>query len=100
MDKYDVKLLEKAYRDLDEIYTYIANEILAPETARNQLDRLKGAILGLDTFPNAHQDRLAGFYADKGYKQLIVDNYIAIFRVDEEEKKVYVVTVQYMGRNL
>ncbi len=44
MDKYEVELLENAYRDLDEIYTYIANEISAPETARKQLNRLKGNI--------------------------------------------------------
>ena len=28
------------------------------------------------------------------------DNYIAVFRIDEAEKTVYVVTIQYQGRNL
>lgn len=100
MDRYEVELLEKAYRDLDDIYTYIASEFLAPETARKQLNRLKEAILGLAAFPNSHQDRLVGFYANKGYKQLLIDNYIAIFRVDEDKKKVYVITIQYVGRDL
>lgn len=102
MDKYEVELLEKAYRDLDDICTYIASEFLAPETARKQLNRPKEAILGLAAFPNSHQDRLVGFYANKGYKQLLIDNYIAIFRVDEDEdkKKVYVITIQYVGRDL
>jgi len=27
------------------------------------------------------------------------DNYIAIYKIDEKNKKVYVVTVQYYGRN-
>jgi hypothetical protein len=27
-------------------------------------------------------------------------NYIAIFRIDESHKTVYVVTIQYQGRNL
>ena len=31
---------------------------------------------------------------------LLVDNYVAIFRVDVANKTVYVVTVQYQGRNL
>ena len=31
----------------------------------------------------------------KGYRQLIIDNYIAVFRIDEDTKTVAVVTVQY-----
>ena len=92
--------MKKAYRDLDSIYHYIAYDKLAPENAKGQVDRIKAAILGLDTVPQSHQDRLVGRYADKGYKQLLVDNYIAIFRIDESEKVVWVVTIQYQGRNL
>ena len=52
----------------------------------------------LETFPGSHQDRLEGKYAGKGYKQLLVDNYMAIYKIDETEKTVYVITVQYQGR--
>ena len=100
MDKYKVKINPKAIRDLDRIYQYIANEKLAPENAKGQLDRIKKAILNLNTFPHSHQERNEGRYGGKGYRQLLIDNYIAIFRVDETNKIVYVVTVQYQGRNL
>ena len=63
MDKYQVKLMKRAYRDIEDIYAYIAHE-------------------------------------GKGYKQLVIDNYIAIFRINENRKVVYVVTVQYQGRDL
>ena len=43
---------------------------------------------------------MVGRYAGKGYKQLLIDNYIAIFKIDEATKTVYVVTVQYQGRDL
>ena len=92
--------MKRAYRDLDSIYRYIAYEKIAPENAKGQVDRIKAAVLGLDAFPQSHQDRLVGRYAGKGYKQLLVDNYIAIFRIYESEKVVWVVTIQYQGRNL
>lgn len=92
--------MKRAYRDLDSIYRYIAYEKLAPENAKGQVDRINAAVLGLDTLPGSHQDRLVGRYAGKGYKQLLVDNYIVIFRIDESEKVVWVVTIQYQGRNL
>ena len=100
MDKYEVMLYPRAYRDIDEIYAYIALEKLAPENAQGQTDRIWDAIESLETFPQSHQDRMVGRYAGKGYKQLLIDNYIAIFKIDEATKTVYVVTIQYQGRDL
>jgi plasmid stabilization system protein ParE len=90
----------RAIRELDNIYNYIANEKLAPENAKGQVDRIKKAVLSLDTFPQSHQERNEGRYVGKSYRQLVIDNYIAIFRIDESHKTVYVVTIQYQGRNL
>lgn len=100
MDKYEVLLYPKAFRDIDDIYAYIAIEKLSPENAKGQTDRIWDAIKTLEYLPESYQDRLVGRYAGKGYKQLIIDNYIAIFQVDKKAKKVFVVTVQYQGRNL
>ena len=100
MDKYKVKVNPGAIRELDQIYEYIANEKLSPENAKRQTDRIKEAILNLGSFPQSHQERNEGRYAGKGYRQLLIDNYIGIFRIDEPYKTVYVVTIQYQGRNL
>ena len=100
MNKYKIKINPRAIRELDHIYEYIANEKLAPENAIGQINRIKKAILSLDIFPQSHQERNEGRYAGKGYRQLLIDNYIAIFRIDEPHKTVYVVTIQYQGQNL
>ena len=100
MDKYKVKANPRAICELDHIYEYIVNEKLAPENAKGQVDRIKKSILSLDTFPQSHQERNEGRYAGKGYRQLLIDNYLAVFRIDEPAKTVYVVTIQYQGRNL
>ncbi len=100
LDKYKVKITPRAIRELDNIYEYIANEKLAPENAKGQVDRIKKAVLSLDTFPQSHQERNEGRYAGKGYRQLLIDNYIVIFRIEETSKTVYLITIQYQGRNL
>ena len=100
MDKYDVVLFPKAYRDIDDIYAYIALEKLSPENAKKQTDRIWDDIRSLEYLPEAHQDRLIGRYANKGYKQLLMDNYIAIFKIDKPTKKVFVVTIQYQRKNI
>jgi toxin ParE1/3/4 len=100
MDKYKVKLNRRAFRDIDSIFEYIALEKQSPENAKGQTDRIWAALKSLDTFPQSHQERTEGRYAGKGYRQLIIDNYIAIFRIDDDNMTVYIVTVQYQGRNL
>ena len=100
MDKYEVMLYPKAFRDIEDIYTYIALEKLSPENAKGQTDRIWNALRTLEQMPEAHQDRLVGRYAGREYKQLIVDNYIAIYKIDKIVRKVLVVTVQYQGRNI
>lgn len=68
MDKYKVKVNPRAIRELEYIYEYIAKEKLAPENAKGQADRIKKAVLSLDTFPHSHQERNEGRYAGKGYQ--------------------------------
>lgn len=84
MDKYSVILYPRAFRDIDDIYAYIALEKMSPENAKGQTDRIWDAIKSLEQLPESHQDRLVGRFAGKGYKQLIVDNYIVIFKIDKE----------------
>lgn len=88
-----------AIRELDNIYDYIANEKLDYINAKKQVDRIKKAILNLDTFPQSHQERNEGRYAKKGYRQLLIDNYLAVFKIDETQKIVIVLTIQYQGRD-
>ena len=100
LNRYQVLLYPKAYRDLEDIYTYISNEILEPGIAKKQVERIWNGLHSLAVFPYSHQDRLVGRYAGKGYKQLLIDNYLAIFRVNEAAKEVYVITIQYVKRNI
>lgn len=100
MDKYKIMLNPRAYRDLDDIFSYIALEKLSPENAKKQTDRIWQALQTLSTFPDSHQKRMEGRFAGKGYRQLLIDNYLAIFRVDESQKTVHIITIQYQGRNI
>lgn len=100
LNKYEIKINPRAIRDLEGIYEYIAYEKLSSENAIGQVNRIKKAILSLDTFPQSHQERAVGRYANKGYRQLPVDNYLIIFRIDDNLRTVSIITVQYQGKNI
>lgn len=99
MDKYNVQLLSRALRDLDEIYGYIANHLSEPGTAEKLIDELESSILSLEHLPHRCAERQTGVFANKGYRQMFVKSYTVIYRIDENEKKVTVVTVRYSKSN-
>ena len=100
MDKYKISIYPKAFKELDEIFKYIAIEKQSPENAKAQTDRIRQALQSFEVFPQSHQERLEGRYAKRGYRQLLIDNYIVIYKIDEVNKMVYIVTIQYAGRNI
>lgn len=99
MDKYAVKLYARAYRDLDEIYSYIAENLSSPDTALHLVEALEEAIFSLEQLPERGAIRRIGVYAEAGYRQLFVKNYVIIYRVLKEEKEVHIVTVRYAPSN-
>lgn len=95
MGNCSVKLLSAAYRKLDEIYEYIAAELGAEKSALNLIDKLEEGIFSLEFMPQRGAKRLVGAYANKGYRQLYVKNFTIVYRIDEVNKQVIVVTVRY-----
>ena len=95
MDRFIVKLYSRAYHDLDDIYTYIAENLFEPDTALNMIDELERAIFSLGQLPERGAIRCIGTYANGNYRQLFVKNYVIIYRVLKERNEVHIVTVRY-----
>lgn len=98
-EHYTVKLYPRAYRDLDDIYTYIAKNLLEPGTASHMVGELEKAIYSLEQLPERGAIRRIGAYANRDYQQLFVKNYVIVYRVRKKEKEVHIVTVRYAPSN-
>lgn len=99
MAEYDVKLTSKAFSDIEGIYKYISENLCANSSAINIVNQIEEAIFSLETFPNRGSIRRTGRYANKNYRQLFVANYVIVYKVVEESKKVIVMTVKYARSN-
>ena len=90
--------MPKAYRDLDDLEWYIANELEEPENALIFVEEIENVILSLEIFPQRGALRKVGRYAGKQYRQIFIKNYTIVYRIDENRKWVIVVTVRYTPR--
>ncbi len=87
-DSYDVSYSADAFSDLREIYLYIANELLVPETAVAQVGRIKREIRSLDFMPARYVLIEWEPWHSMGMHQLTVDNFIIYYFVDDKERSV------------
>ena len=75
MKQYDVKISHAALNDMEQIYSYIADRLLEPDTAMGQYNRIAEAIQSLNILP----ERCALVESEpertQGLRQMLVDNY-------------------------
>ena len=97
---FDVQISEQADIDLRGIFEYIAFELLVPENAAGQLDRLEEAISELDHMPEKFRRYEREPWRSRGLRVLPVDNYLVFYISDMETKIVTVIRVMYGGRDV
>ena len=82
------------------MYEYIAFELLAPENAAAQLNRLEAAVESLETFPEKHRLYNKEPWRSRNLRVLPVDNYCIFYIPNKENTAVTVIRVIYGGRNI
>jgi toxin ParE1/3/4 len=92
--KYSVQITPAAERDVEEIWTYVADD--SPENATSFILRLEEQIESLEQFPERcpliPENELLG----TGYRHLIYGAYRTIFRITGET--VFIVRIIYGAR--
>ena len=98
--KYKVMYTAGAKRDLRNIFRYISEELLAPENAARQTDRIMAAIRKLDTMPNRNRLYDEEPWHSRGLRFFPVDNYLLFYKTNDENEIVYIVRIMYRGRDV
>lgn len=97
---FDVVYSKRARQDLRDIYQYIAYDLLVPETASEQVDRIMKAVRSLDQMPFRHRLYEEEPWHSRGLRVLPVDNYIVFYLPDETDATVSIIRIMYGGRDI
>lgn len=96
---YAYRLMPSAIRDLQEVGDYIAKELYAPESAEALLNEIETAISAACEFPLSLPSINDALLRVKGYRKIIVKNYIVFVIPDQERKILNVMRVMYYARD-
>ena len=98
MKQYKVEITEEALQDMEDIYIYIAIDLLASENAMGQYDRIADEILTLDTFPVRFRIMDSEPEKRMELRRMLVDNYSVIYTICDE--RVIVTDVLYTASDI
>ena len=98
MKIYNIEITDKAYEDMDSIYTYISETLLEPVIAANKYDKIADAIMTLDSMPDRIKIIDSEPACTKGLRPLIVDNYTVLFTIESDT--VFIIRVLYSSSDI
>ena len=98
MEQYKVEITKEALQDMEDIYNYIALELLSPENAMGQYNRIADEILTLDTFPQRYRIMDSEPEKQMELRRMLVDNYSVFYTIRAD--KVIVTDVLYAASDI
>ncbi|RJQ30442.1 MAG: type II toxin-antitoxin system RelE/ParE family toxin [Peptococcaceae bacterium] len=94
-NSYKLKFTPIANGDLYGIYRYISEHLVAPKAANDLMDNIETSIMRLKDFPYSGSLVADDILNSRGYRKLIVKNYIVFYLIDEAEEQVVIMRVLY-----
>lgn len=94
-NNFVIKFTPVANKDLTEIYRYISEELFSRNAAIDLLNRIETNIMRLKYFPHSGSYLSDEFLRNKGYRKIIINNYIVFYIVFEQAKEVIIMRVLY-----
>lgn len=98
MKRYKVQITDRALADMEDIYVYIAEQLLAPENAMGHYSRIAEAIQNLNVFPERVQIMESEPEHTMGLRQLPIDNFSVFYVI--EDNRVVVTRVLYSASDI
>ena len=98
-EKYEIKLSIKAKDDLKSIVLYIKNNLNEPAIAKKYSKIIREEIQTLEYSPQKFAIIDDNSIKDLNFRKLIIKNYIAFYRVNEESRVVNVERILYGASN-
>ena len=99
-ETYTIKYSTKAINDLRDIYSYIAFNLQAPETAAKMVRRIRNSIKELDFMPERNPILDWEPWNSLNTHKMRVGNYLVFYNVDPLQSSVSIVRIVYGKRDI
>jgi len=97
-ENYRIRYTALSFTDLDEIDSYITETLFNASAAERLISAMENSINQLQRFPLIGSVVEDAYLASKGYRKLVVENYLVFYLVSESTQEVIIMRVIYGAR--
>ena len=92
---YKVIVTESAEKDIDSIISYIVNELQNKSVALSLIDSIESKYDILAENPYSFEKSRQLALMHRGYRRVVIDNYVLLYLVDDSKYSVTIARVFY-----
>ncbi|CCY71106.1 MAG: type II toxin-antitoxin system RelE/ParE family toxin [Clostridia bacterium] len=96
---YEIEFTEDCRDEINEIYEYISEKLVAENSAKKLMRKMRDAVMDLSETPNLYMKIEKKDRNKREFRRMVIDNFVVLYTVDENSKKVYIAHMHYGRRN-
>lgn len=96
---FEVEFTDECIKEMDEIYQYINDNLKAGSAAKKLMSEVANRILNLSELPELYMKIGKTDKLKRDYHRIVVKNYIILYSIDFQERKVFISHMIYGRKN-
>ena len=96
---YNIVITQQADRDMDQILAYLTQQLFSEQAAAALVVQYTDVLEKLEQFPNLFETVRNVGQVRKEYRKFRMGNYVGVYRVQEEEKRVIILRIFHGSQN-
>ena len=97
--EYRIKLTDHFLDEFEVICDYISNKLKNIDASNRLREKVIYNIFLLENSPRMCIEIENVDRAERQYRRLVINNYVILYTIDEEQKIIYIAHIYYGGRN-
>lgn len=99
INQYKVIITPTAYKEINQIYDYISENLYARKAAHDLMEQVELEIKRLKTSPEIYTEIEKIDELKRRYRRIVIKNYVILYTIDNDNQTVYVAHMYYGRRN-
>lgn len=96
---YEVEFTYECNQEIKKIYNYIRDNLYAEQSAKKIMNMIEEYTSNLAYSPRMFAEIPQYVGTNNVYRKIVIKNYIILYTIDEENKKVYISHMYYGKSN-
>ena len=97
--EYRIVISNTCIEEIEECCDYIKKELKAEQASNSLREKIRENVRGLKDSPRIYAKIDKTDRAGRDYRRIVIDNYVIIYTIVEEDKTILVSHMYYGGKN-